>query len=161
MNSLDFIRNASAPITNAFVFAMRSHDKQLRRGREPYVNHSIRVAMMLKDWGCHEEVVIAGILHDVLEDTAVTEEELRTRFTARTVDLVVKMTKAAGESSSTYCDRMLDSGDREWWLIKLADTNDNSTMYPHDGLVQGWEDWADRMQVYTLMKIAIVKKLSE
>lgn len=161
MNTLEFIKNASGNITTAFVFAMRSHGSQLRREREPYVNHSIRVAMMLKEWGCQEDVVVAGILHDVLEDTAVTEEELRKKFSARSVELVKAMTKQEGESSADYCDRMLASGDRDWLLIKLADTNDNSTMYPIDGAVTGWEDWADRLQVYTLMKIAIVRKLSE
>lgn len=77
----------------ALAFAVDRHGavKQPRKGTDfPYVIHPIRVAEILARFGYTEDVVIAGLLHDVVEDAKVTYKELDTEFGARVRDLVRK-----------------------------------------------------------------------
>jgi (p)ppGpp synthase/HD superfamily hydrolase len=56
-------------INHAFAFAAKHHDQQVRKGtRLPYLTHPANVAVILTRYGCSEDVVVAGILHDVVED---------------------------------------------------------------------------------------------
>ena len=56
-------------INHAFAFAAKHHDRQVRKGtRLPYLTHPANVAVILTRYGCEEDTVIAGILHDVVED---------------------------------------------------------------------------------------------
>ncbi len=65
----------------AVVFAARAHDGQTRKGDgAPYITHPFTVAVILADQGCSEETVIAGLLHDTVEDTTVTLEDIRREF---------------------------------------------------------------------------------
>lgn len=65
----------------ALAFAVRCHSGHWRQsdGR-PFINHPLEVARLLRDAGCSEVVVAAGLLHDVVEDANVTVAELSTRF---------------------------------------------------------------------------------
>ena len=54
-------------INHAFAFAAKHHDQQVRKGtRLPYLTHPANVAVILTRYGCDEEIVIAGVLHDVI-----------------------------------------------------------------------------------------------
>ncbi|MBM3189164.1 MAG: bifunctional (p)ppGpp synthetase/guanosine-3',5'-bis(diphosphate) 3'-pyrophosphohydrolase [Chloroflexi bacterium] len=65
----------------AIVFAALAHAHQVRKGTQaPYIVHPFGVAMLLLQAGCAEEVVVAGLLHDTLEDTGVGPEALREAF---------------------------------------------------------------------------------
>nr|WP_316046713.1 HD domain-containing protein [Planococcus glaciei] len=78
----------------AIGFAAFKHTGQVRKGTSiPYISHPFAVGMMLQQAGESEEVIAAGILHDTLEDTATTEEEIRTVFGEQVLLLV----KAASE----------------------------------------------------------------
>jgi (p)ppGpp synthase/HD superfamily hydrolase len=56
-------------INHAFAFAAKHHDQQVRKGtRLPYLTHPANVAIILTRYGCAEDIVVAGILHDVIED---------------------------------------------------------------------------------------------
>ena len=56
-------------INHAFAFAAKHHDRQVRKGtRPPYLTHPANVAVILARYGCDEDTVVAGILHDVVED---------------------------------------------------------------------------------------------
>ena len=56
-------------INHAFAFAAKHHDQQVRKGtRLPYLTHPANVAVILTRYGCNEDTVVAGILHDVVED---------------------------------------------------------------------------------------------
>src|SRR5215213_4303631 len=62
-------RGYSDRINHAFAFAAKHHDKQVRKGTAlPYLTHPANVALILTRYGQDEETVIAGILHDVVED---------------------------------------------------------------------------------------------
>ncbi|MFQ5709934.1 MAG: HD domain-containing protein [bacterium] len=91
-------------IFRAIEFAVRAHAGQYRRGtRVPYIVHPLRVAKLLLDRGCSEEMAVAGVLHDTLEDTPVTSKDLRTHFGEE----VARLVEAASEpdKSDTWENR--------------------------------------------------------
>lgn len=71
----------SPRINKALEFAARAHLKQIRKGTDiPYITHPYAVGMILANAGCSEDVVIAGLLHDTVEDTEVTLDDILTEF---------------------------------------------------------------------------------
>ena len=81
----------------ARVFATRCHARQWRDSDGArYIEHPLEVARMLRAADCSDVVVAAGLLHDVLEDTAVSAEELRARFGADVAMLVVAVSDTGG-----------------------------------------------------------------
>jgi len=82
-----------ALVRRAFERAAAAHHGQTRISNEPYVIHSLEVAITLADIGLDPVTVSAGLLHDVLEDTKVTREELLAEFGAEIVSLVDAVTK--------------------------------------------------------------------
>ena len=78
----------------ALEFALRAHEGQFRKGSGiPYITHPVSVSAILAQYGYEEDLVIAGLLHDVLEDTAVTRTELGSRFGVRIASLVSGVTE--------------------------------------------------------------------
>jgi len=80
-------------INRAYAFAKKAHEGQLRKSGEPYFNHVFETARNLAELGMKAKTVAAGILHDVIEDTDVTEEELEKEFGSEIVSLVKGVTK--------------------------------------------------------------------
>ncbi|QUW23011.1 bifunctional (p)ppGpp synthetase/guanosine-3',5'-bis(diphosphate) 3'-pyrophosphohydrolase [Sporosarcina sp. Marseille-Q4063] len=77
-------------IEKAINFAAIAHAGQMRKGTNtPYITHPFAVGMCLQKLQCTDEVVAAGILHDTLEDTPVTFEELAEHFGPRVAELVL------------------------------------------------------------------------
>lgn len=93
-------------LLNALKFAAEKHVMQRRKGCDqiPYINHPIKVVHMLYTIGgeTNEELLAAAFLHDVLEDTCVSEKELRETFGDRVTDIVVEVTD---DMTLTYDDR--------------------------------------------------------
>ncbi|REJ37683.1 MAG: phosphohydrolase [Bacillota bacterium] len=76
-------------LSAAVEFAIRAHGGQTRKGKDvPYITHPLAVALSLARAGCAEDVVIAGLLHDVVEDTSVTLEEVRDHFGPAVAEIV-------------------------------------------------------------------------
>lgn len=80
-------------INRAYDFAKKAHEGQLRKSGEPYFNHVFATAKNLAELGMKAKTIAAGILHDVIEDTSVTEEELEKEFGSEIVSLVNGVTK--------------------------------------------------------------------
>lgn len=80
-------------VSAALEYATQKHDGQYRVSGEPYVTHPIAVANILLDLGMDCSSVCAALLHDLIEDTDVTEEDIRKRFGNSIADLVVGVTK--------------------------------------------------------------------
>ncbi|MDR0764728.1 MAG: bifunctional (p)ppGpp synthetase/guanosine-3',5'-bis(diphosphate) 3'-pyrophosphohydrolase [Synergistaceae bacterium] len=80
-------------VGEAFVFAATSHGTQLRRNDDPYIVHTLGAAGVLSDMQMDAQTLGAALLHDVLEDTAVTPEELRLKFGGDVMVLVDGVTK--------------------------------------------------------------------
>ncbi|MBE1444692.1 HD domain-containing protein [Paenibacillus sp. OAS669] len=80
----------SSIIDRAIEFAARAHRGQVRKGTDiPYVSHPFAVGMILQEARCKPEVIAAGILHDTLEDTETTYEDLHRLFGAQVADIVL------------------------------------------------------------------------
>ena len=85
-------------IEQAINFAAKAHHGQTRKSTDiPYITHPFAVGMLLQKEKCIDEVIAAGILHDTLEDTSTTYEELTERFGVRIANLV----RAASEQDKS------------------------------------------------------------
>ena len=83
-------------IEKAYKIAKNAHEGQLRKSGEPYIIHPLCVAIILSQLELDKESIVAGILHDVVEDTVMTQEELEIEFgseVALLVDGVTKLTR--------------------------------------------------------------------
>ena len=67
-------------ISRAYTFAKDAHKEQKRASGEPYFNHLVATAQNLARYGMDPVTIAAGLLHDVIEDTPVTEEQLKEKF---------------------------------------------------------------------------------
>lgn len=103
----------------AFALAATAHANQTDKSGAPYIEHCLRVAARLAD----DESRTVALLHDVLEDTAVTEVELREMFDTAIVDAVVAITRREGESPEAYYARVRENPLAR--RVKLADIHDN------------------------------------
>lgn len=117
-------------IKKAYVFSAKVHKDQVRLSGEPYLNHPIATALVLADLKMDEETIAAGLLHDVLEDTLTTYEELEGIFGKEIAQLVDGVTKIGKIQFSGYLERKAEnyrkmllamSKDIRVIIIKLAD----------------------------------------
>jgi (p)ppGpp synthase/HD superfamily hydrolase len=92
MARTDFVERS--PLTrDALNFAASRHAGQMREGNgAPFVTHPVEVACLLHEAGYSDDVVAAGVLHDVLEDTDASPAELEERFGPRVAELVTAVT---------------------------------------------------------------------
>lgn len=103
--------------------ATRAHERQLDKAGRPYIGHPLRVMSRVE--GLHTQM--AAVLHDVLEDTTVTSEELRDRGVPDPViDAVETLTRRTGESYESFVRRIVESGDPIALQVKHADIADNT-----------------------------------
>ncbi|MBW2279677.1 MAG: bifunctional (p)ppGpp synthetase/guanosine-3',5'-bis(diphosphate) 3'-pyrophosphohydrolase [Deltaproteobacteria bacterium] len=117
-------------LDKAYVYSAKVHQGQTRLSGEPYLTHPLEVAEILADMRLDPVTVAAGLLHDTVEDTYATEEELREEFGDQVADLVAGLTKLAKmefqsreEHQAENFRKMLVamSKDIRILLIKLAD----------------------------------------
>jgi RelA/SpoT family (p)ppGpp synthetase len=117
-------------VYDAFVVAKRSHQDQFRYSGEPYIIHPLEVAKILASFQLDHETIQAGLLHDVLEDTKTTKEELSLLFGEKVAQLVdgvsklkqIKFPSRAHEQAENLCKMMFAvAHDIRVLLIKLAD----------------------------------------
>ncbi|MNL35737.1 GTP pyrophosphokinase rsh [compost metagenome] len=144
----------------AAVFAAEAHVGQRRKGLdEPYINHPLRVAAAVEACGLPPEAVAAALLHDVVEDTPVSQERIAAEFPARVAHLVHLMTKwwpddapaeVKREGNPKYYGALRE--DPEALVVKLLDRADNlrdmRRMLPHA------RDWAARYLKKTEIEFA-------
>ena len=77
----------------AIALATKAHEGQLRKTGEPYIIHPLAVQKILEDWHMDEDTIIAGILHDTVEDTDLTLKEIEQQFGKDVAFLVNGVTK--------------------------------------------------------------------
>ena len=114
---------------NAIIFAAKAHEGQVRKGTSmPYIVHPMEVMKILTDNKCDETVIIAGLLHDTLEDTSTKPEDIAKNFGQEVLDLVKSesedKTKSWQERKQTTIDNLADAS-TEVQLICCADKLSN------------------------------------
>jgi GTP diphosphokinase / guanosine-3',5'-bis(diphosphate) 3'-diphosphatase len=123
-----------APLEKAFRFARQCHEGQVRSSGEPYMVHPLQVAHILADMRMDVVAMETGLLHDVVEDTSVTVDQVKKEFgdeVARSVDGVTKLTKldffSAEERQAESFRKMLLAmvEDIRVIMVKLADRMHN------------------------------------
>ena len=117
-------------IGRAYDKAKEMHEGQLRKSGEPYLIHPLAVAEILADLGMDEDTIVAGLMHDVVEDTPYTSEELREEFGEEVELLVDGVTKLGSLKFESKEQRQAEnlrkmflamSKDIRVLIIKLAD----------------------------------------
>ena len=118
-------------IIKAYEIALHLHEGQFRKSGEPYIIHPIAVAKILAGFGMDNETVIAGLLHDVVEDTDYTREQLVGDFDEKIAALVDGVTKLGNISYDASSEKVQAENFRKMFLamskdirvliIKLAD----------------------------------------
>lgn len=122
-----------AVVERAYTVAERAHEGQKRKSGEPYITHPVAVAQILADLGIGSKTVAAALLHDTVEDTAYTLDQVRADFgdeIAMLVDGVTKLDKVKyGDSTQAETVRKMIvamSKDIRVLIIKLADRLHNA-----------------------------------
>lgn len=116
---------------DAIELAARAHHQQVRKGTEiPYIVHPLAVASMLIRVNGPEPLVIAALLHDVIEDTPVSIQEILAQFGPEVADLVSALSepdkKASWEERKTHTIEYLEKrANNDVLIIALADKLDN------------------------------------
>jgi guanosine-3',5'-bis(diphosphate) 3'-pyrophosphohydrolase len=119
-----------ALINRAYVFSMQKHGSQTRASGDPYYSHPIEVAGILTDFRMDDRTIATAILHDTIEDTLTTHEEIEARFgadVARLVDGVTKLSKIEAMTDNERAAENLrkfllaTSDDIRVLMVKLAD----------------------------------------
>ena len=80
-------------ILRAYNYAVKYHGDQCRKSGEPYIIHPLNVAYILAEMGLDDSSICAALLHDVVEDTEVTDNDLRKEFGNEIADMVAGVTK--------------------------------------------------------------------
>ncbi|MBQ3353318.1 bifunctional (p)ppGpp synthetase/guanosine-3',5'-bis(diphosphate) 3'-pyrophosphohydrolase [Candidatus Saccharibacteria bacterium] len=125
----------SERIKRAVALATKAHEGQFRKTGEPYIVHPLAVKKILEEWGMDEDTIIAGILHDTVEDTDLTLEEIKKEFGESVAFLVNGVTKLSNARNGmrdidTYLPATKDNflrlmialgDDIRVLIIKLAD----------------------------------------
>jgi RelA/SpoT family (p)ppGpp synthetase len=138
---LDYDPTADEALLNrAYVFSMQAHGSQKRASGDPYFSHPIEVAGILTDLRLDDQTIATAILHDTIEDTVATPEEITRLFgadVARLVDGVTKLSKIEAQSESERAAENLRkfllamSDDIRVLLVKLADRLHNMRTLHH------------------------------
>jgi (p)ppGpp synthase/HD superfamily hydrolase len=168
-------------VFRAIKFVAKAHQGQYRKGTNiPYISHLMNVMKILCENGCDKEIITAGILHDVVEDTSVTIEQVERLFGKRVATLV------EGASEPDHMRKGKD-GKTSWWLrkqhtiefitkeatleqllVSCADKLDNAEAIRQDYVQNGEKLWerfnapkSDQQWYYTTLAIAFEQRSKE
>lgn len=116
-------------IHQAIIFAAKAHEGQVRKGTDiPYIVHPMEVMQILTENGCDEIVILAGILHDTLEDTPTTPDDIRRHFGQEVLDLVQNESEDKSKSWQERKQNTIDhltNASKEVQMVCCADKLSN------------------------------------
>ncbi|MGI6527734.1 MAG: RelA/SpoT family protein [Caldicoprobacterales bacterium] len=104
-----FGEEAAAKVMEANAFSEKAHANQKRSSGEPYSIHPLAVANILADLGMDVNTIISGLLHDTIEDTGVTREELEEKFGSEVAEMVDGVTKLSRLSYKTKEEQQVEN----------------------------------------------------
>lgn len=112
-------------INKAIYWAKKYHGDQKRKSGEAYYTHPLEVAYMISDYKLKTDVIVASILHDIIEDTEVTVEMIQDTFGQRIAEMVDMLTRDRPDGTKLSVEEILNNAyhlkDKEVLLIKLFD----------------------------------------
>ena len=144
-------------VKRAYEYADTLHKGQMRQSGEPYISHPLNVAYILAEMHADRDTICAGLLHDTLEDTKVTKEEIAENFNsdvANLVDGVTKMSKmnfSSKEDQNLANTRKIITGittDVRTIIIKLADRLHNMRTLQFKSEFKQKENALETMEIF-------------
>jgi GTP pyrophosphokinase len=154
----DYVPDAELDIIErAYIYSARVHEGQVRLSGEPYLSHPLEVAGILADMKLDPESVAAGLLHDVIEDTPGTPEEIKDLFGPEVLHIVSGVSKLSSLSFGTSQARQAESirkmflamaDDIRVILIKLADRLHNMRTLQFHGAGKRKEIAQETLDIY-------------
>ena len=141
----------------AFECADRAHSGQKRRDGSPYVSHCIAAAIITAEMGLDEDSIIAALLHDTIEDTSLTHEDIARSFGTSVADIVEGVTKLTRVQYSTMEEQQMEnlrkmfmamSKDIRVILIKIADRLHNTRTLQYQTPAKQISKSMETMEVY-------------
>jgi len=132
-------------VEKAVAFATKSHEGTFRKGTKiPYIVHPLETAVIVALMVTDEEMICAALLHDVVEDSGVTEAELKEEFGPRVAELVMEETE---DKTKCWKERKcatlyhLEQASREGKILVLADKLSNLRATARDYFLMGDDLW--------------------
>ncbi|MDE6626944.1 MAG: bifunctional (p)ppGpp synthetase/guanosine-3',5'-bis(diphosphate) 3'-pyrophosphohydrolase [Lachnospiraceae bacterium] len=146
-------------IEKAYAIADKAHEGQLRKSGEPYIMHPLCVAIILAELELDKETIVAGILHDVIEDTIMTDKEIEQEFSSEILLLVDGVTKLTQLNFSQDKLELQAENLRKMFLamakdirvilIKLADRLHNLRTLQYQSPAKQIEKARETMDIYS------------
>ena len=134
-------------IERAYRFAEEAHSSQKRASGEPFIQHSLAVAQILADLNLPTAAIAAGLLHDVVEDTPVTVDEVSERFGEEVARIVEACSDAETMPKPPWRERKeayiehLEEADQAVLCVSLADKRHNAHCIVNDARMIGTDFW--------------------
>lgn len=144
-------------IKRAYEYADELHKGQYRQSGEPYISHPLNVAYILAEMHADRDTVCAGLLHDTLEDTDTTKEDIAELFNKNIANLVDGVTKLAKMNFSTKEEQNLANtrkiitgitDDVRIIIIKLADRLHNMRTLEYKTIFKQKENALETMEIF-------------
>lgn len=138
--SIELPKDNNQLVCRAFEFAYQLHKGQMRASGEPYIAHPVAVANILRGLGGDSAMIAAGFLHDVVEDTDVTADEIEAHFGAEVRQMVEGVTKLSKFQFNSKTERQAENFRRMFLamaqdirviVVKLADRLHNMRTLQH------------------------------
>ncbi len=146
-----------AEVKRAYYYAARLHDGQFRQSGDAYITHPLHVALILAQMHADSDTICAGLLHDTLEDTNITKEDIAHDFNPTVASLVLGVTKLAKmnfsckeEENSANTRKIITSitEDVRIIIIKLADRLHNMRTLQYKDAFKQKENAIETMEVF-------------
>lgn len=149
MYKLDFLPN----LEKAIVVGTQQHRKQYRAQKtELYISHPLRIMQNIRNVGIFDDTCLcAAILHDVVEDTDFTIEDVYRMFGVEIANIVDLLTRTDDVTYDDYIDRLIKSNNTYALIIKFFDAHDNSRWVNKDGSttpIQKYIDLKEKLRGY-------------
>ena len=155
---LDYNPNADEALLNrAYVYAMKAHGTQRRASGDPYFSHPLEVAAIFTDLRLDDATIATALLHDVIEDTSVTQSEIDQLFGREIGELVDGLTKIKrldlvskkAQQAENFRKLLIAiSSDVRVLLVKLADRLHNMRTLEHNSGESRLRNSEETLEIY-------------
>ena len=141
----------------AFELADRAHGGQKRKAGTPYVTHCVAAAQICAEMGLDEDSIVAALLHDCIEDTAITHEDIARQFGPEVADIVEGVTKLTRVQFTSHEDEQMENlrkmlmamaKDIRVILIKIADRLHNMRTMAYQTEEKQRQKSLETMEIY-------------